>query len=151
MKTLIVCYSNSGNTAKLCAELSALLPEADVDTINYPGGKRLGFLRALFKIFSVPKIIEGVTRGPSEYGRVVLMCPVWAGLPAPIMRAYLAQNAEKLRDKEYSLVFRCGGSDTAAAARAVSDILGGRAAVSVLTVTNNMAKAGEYDLREMEN
>jgi len=149
MKTLIVCYSNSGNTAKLCAELSALLPEADVDTVNYPGGKRLGFLRSLFKIFSAPKIIEGVIHGPSEYERIILICPIWAGLPAPVMRAYLAQNAENLKDKEYSLVFRCGSSETVRAAAAVSNILGGNLAVKVLTATGKQAKTGGYNLREI--
>ena len=90
MKTLVVCYSYSGNTRRLAEELAgrenAELAEIKDKTKS---GKRPGMLKAL--LTGCPKAIAmkpspiqpiGVTL-LADCDRIIIMAPVWAGHPAP--------------------------------------------------------------------
>lgn len=112
-KTLIVYYSNSGTAEKIAQHIKKLLPEADMDRIGYKGkmDKRYGMVPALFKMFSVPKKIEGDEHDPSEYKKLILVFPIWAGMPAPVMRAYFQKHTRAVREKKYNMVCVSGGGE----------------------------------------
>lgn len=145
-KTLIVCYSNTGTSEKVAQHIKKLLPEADIDRIGYLGKveKRYGFVHALFKMFSVPRKIEGDAHDPSEYEKLILVFPIWASMPAPVMRAYIKKHTRSLREKQYNMVcVSRGGEDKA------EEWLDGRAiklpAVK-LSLKESKINADEYNL-----
>lgn len=118
MKTAIVYYSMSGNTAQTAQKIADLLG-ADLIPIEpvkaYPtkgmrkflwGGKSavMGDRPALS-----PYTFDG------GYDRIILGTPVWASNIAPPLRTFLADHAEELKGKELA-VFLCysgGGADKA--------------------------------------
>ncbi len=142
-KTLIVYYSNSGTTEKLAMHVKKLLPEADIDRIGYAGKnfKRHSFISALFKVPGSPKI-EGDAHDPKDYGRVVLLFPVWAGMPAPVMRSYINKHGKNLT--VYSAVWTSGGEGSKPADWILKQT--GKAPQEALEITQKKADAGDYNL-----
>ena len=112
-KVLIVYYSNSGTAEKIALHIKKLLPEADVDRIGYKDRnfKRHTMFSALFKVPVTPKEIDGIAHAPSDYGRLILVFPIWAGAPAPVMKAYLKNNKAAFNEKQYNMVCVSGGGD----------------------------------------
>ena len=112
-KTLIVYYSNSGTCEKIALHIKKLLPAADINRIGYAGKnyKRHSMFSALFKIFGEPKQIEGDSCDPSAFDRLILVFPIWAGVPAPVMRAYIKKNAAAFKEKSYNAVCVSGGGE----------------------------------------
>ena len=112
-KILIVYYSNSGTSDKIAQHIKKLLPDADADRIGYKGkmNKRYGMFVALFKIFAAPKEIEGDAHNPADYDRLIVVCPIWAGRPAPVMRAYFQKNKDVFNQKKYNMVCVSGGGE----------------------------------------
>lgn len=106
MKTLIVYYSLEGNTKWAAEKLVARL---DADTLRlvprtaYPdkGFKKflLGGKSAVMK--ETPEL-EPYNVDITQYGRVVLATPVWAGTLAPPLRTFILR--EDLTGKELALV-----------------------------------------------
>ena len=109
-KELIVYYSNSGTAEKIALHMKKLIG-ADSDRIGYKGRnyKRHTMFSALFKVPATPKEIEGAEHNPSDYDRIILVFPIWAGAPAPVMRAYIKNNRAILGEKEYCMVCVSGG------------------------------------------
>lgn len=144
--TLIVYYSNSGTAGKIAQHIKKLLPEADTDRIGYKGKieKRYGMLHALFKMFSVPGKIEGDAHDPSEYKKIILVFPIWAGMPAPVMRAYIKKHIHAVREKKYNMVcVSAGGEDK------IEEWLEGRAVklpAVKLSLKQSNIKADDYNL-----
>jgi len=89
MKTLVVYYSKTGNSKKVA---EAVIPELGCD-----------FAELIYN--EAEKTIEGAA-DPSDYERVILVCPVWAlSLPEP-MKLYLKEYGKAI--KNYSLIVTCG-------------------------------------------
>jgi hypothetical protein len=89
MKTLIVYYSKSGNTRAVAEKVYSAL-SCDMEEIKYDE-----------KAHTVSGRLN-----PAAYGRVILMCPIWAfHLPEP-MTLYLRQFKDGIRN--YRLVVTCG-------------------------------------------
>jgi flavodoxin len=110
-KELIVYYSNSGTAEKIALHIKKLLPDADIDRLGYKDRnyKRHTTFSALFKIPDTTPEIEGAAHAPSDYERLILVFPVWAGMPAPVMKSYLRTNKEIFNKKQYNMVCVSGG------------------------------------------
>lgn len=142
-KTLIVYYSNSGTAEKLALHVKKLLPEADIDRIGYRGRnfKRHSFISALFKVPGSPEI-EGDAHDPSGYERIIILFPVWAGVPAPVMRSYIGKYSKKL--PAYSMVCVGGGEGSKAAEWLIKQT--GREPSEKLELTKKKVDADDYNL-----
>ena len=145
-KILIVYYSNSGTAEKIARHIQKLLPAADMDRIGYQGkmNKRYSMFAALFKVFGAPQEIEGGTHAPADYGRLILVCPIWAGMPAPVMRAYFRKHRDVLKDKKYNLVCVSGGGEDRAMKWLNNEKL--PAPVEKLSLKQKRVEAGDYNL-----
>ena len=101
MKTLIVYYSQSGNTAltarrmaeALQAELLEIAPETP-----YPDRGAARFLQGGKSALAgdTPPLQE-YDFDPQRCGRVILGFPVWAGSVAPPLRTFVKENLQALK------------------------------------------------------
>lgn len=89
MKTLIVYYSQSGNTRKVAEKIRKAL-SCDMDEIQYD--------KAAHTV--------GGKLNPADYDRVILMCPIWGFHLSEPMKLYLRQR--KANIKRYRLAVTCG-------------------------------------------
>ena len=114
-KILIVYYSRTGSTQKVCQELGKRLGcdlEEVVDQKNRKGifGFVLGGFDALrnahTKISTSGKDVEG-------YDLVILASPVWAGNVAPALRTYIEEH--KHRIKKAAFICTSGSGDASGA------------------------------------
>ena len=85
MKTLVVCYSKTGN-AKIVAKAVTKELGCDCCELTYD---------------EAGKTISGAVE-PSGYERVILVCPIWAFEPAEPMKLYLCEYGKTI--KKYSLI-----------------------------------------------
>lgn len=104
MKTVIVYYSYSGNNELLAKELQNRL-NCDIVKINEV--KKRNGLTILIDIFfnRNPKVVRPKVLF-SQYDRVILLAPIWAGRIANPMRSFIKLEKENL--KEYSFITLCG-------------------------------------------
>lgn len=134
MKTLVVCYSRTGHTARLADEIAARCA-ADVDRIRDQGIDRsgvCGYLRSGWQAATgATPAIQRAARSPARYDLVVIGTPVWNwSLSAPV-RSYALRHAGQFR----RVAFFCteGGSGDG---RAFAELqrLCGRAPCATLVV-----------------
>ena len=88
MKTLVVCYSKTGNAKKVAA---AVAKELDCECCELVYDE-------------VGKTISGAVE-PSGYERLILVCPIWAFELAEPMKLYLGKYGKSI--KKYSLIVTC--------------------------------------------
>ncbi len=110
MRTLVIYYSLTGHTRTVATDLSKSLG-ATLAEITCPayarglsGGLRQAWhiLRGASPEIVVPEVAD------TTYDLVVAAGPVWAGRPAPPLRAYLKRYAHK--GTPLALVVTCGGT-----------------------------------------
>ena len=102
MKTLIVYYSLEGNV-KFAAEELEVLSGADVERLQVesepPKSGLMKFLKggksALGKELAVLKPLE---KDPSDYDKLVLMFPIWAGTYPPAIASFLDKYRPSWRE-----------------------------------------------------
>ncbi len=90
-RTLVVYYSRTGTTARVAAQLAALL-DADIDVITERRSRRglRGFLRSGLEASTQRAPVLGAPlRNPSDYDMVVVGSPTWAASVCSPVRAYL--------------------------------------------------------------
>lgn len=98
MKLLLVYFSHSGNTRKMCSKAAKEL-SADLCELTEPGGRR-GFFRLVTGAIAImrnkPSRIDPIDVDPAAYDVVFLGSPIWAGhLPPPVM-SFLTQYGKKI-------------------------------------------------------
>ena len=89
MKTLVVYYSKTGNSKKVANTVIKELNCDDTELIYD----------------ETAKTIKGAS-DPSEYERVILICPIWAFSLAEPMKLYLKEYGKSI--KSYTLIVTCG-------------------------------------------
>jgi len=91
MKTLVVVYSETGNTLSVAKRIASKL-NADLEVIEDKTNRKgiLGFLRSGYEALKkkVPPIAEP-KYNPDNYDLVVIGTPIWAGRMSSPVRAYL--------------------------------------------------------------
>ena len=138
MKTLIVCYSLTGNAAMAAdmlhqqsgAEVLRLHPEIEPPKRGI--GKMLkGGAQALRK--KDPKLAP-VDTVLAEYDRLVFVSPVWAGLCPPAIPALLRQ--QPVEGKTFFIVACSAGGNADKLFTQLSDLLPGNTLVDTLSLVN---------------
>lgn len=87
MKTLVLFYSYTGNTEKL-AQIAAAKENADIIEVkdNVRPGKFAAYTLGCFRAMNMkPSDIAPIEAELSDYGKIILMSPVWASNIAPPM------------------------------------------------------------------
>ncbi len=113
MKTLIVYYSFEGNT-KFAAEELEILTGADVERIEVenepPKSGLMKFLKGGKSALSheLPEI-KPLTKDPSDYEKLILMFPIWAGTYAPAIGSFIDRYHPSWREL-YLVACSKGGS-----------------------------------------
>ena len=103
MKTLVIFYSRTGNTALLADKISKLFG-GDRDRIickeSYDGW--LGYWRGAFHSLNDTKVaIEDAKLSPAKYDLVIVGGPVWGGRIASPVRTYLRQHSSDFRSTAF--------------------------------------------------
>lgn len=112
MKTAIVYYSMSGNTAYVAGVLKEqLAPEAELIEIKpvkaFPDkGFRKFFWGGKSAVMAQKPALQPYTFAPEAYDQIIIGFPVWAGRFAPPIRTFAEENKSALRQKRLS-AFAC--------------------------------------------
>ena len=144
MKTAIVYYSMSGNTAAaakkvaegLHADLIEIKPEKAFPDKGFKkflwGGKSAVMAEA-------PKLMP-FTFDPGQYDQIVIGFPVWASNVAPPIRTFAVENKETVRNKKIA-AFACqSGSGAEKAFKKLLDCLGQEEFVATMILNDPKPK-----------
>lgn len=141
MKPLIVCYSLTGNTMKICESLASSIGADLVRLYEVPdrsifSAYTFGCLKAIKKKGSNILPIEADI---SEYDTIIVAGPVWANNPAPALYSFIRQY--DLSGKVAYGVLSCL-SDKLDAAKALRDELGNAETdcKSIITIKTDKTK-----------
>ena len=96
MKTLVIYYSYSGHTKKIAEELAAKESAgiAQIMDVKRPGRLKAYTAGCFAALRGKAWPIQPLDVDLSEYDRLILLAPVWAGNPAPAFNAILEQLPE---------------------------------------------------------
>jgi menaquinone-dependent protoporphyrinogen IX oxidase len=105
MKTLIVYFSRAGHTRKVAETLAERL-NADTVEITEPKNRNgvLGYIRSGRESMAnkIPEI-DPITASISDYERVVIASPIWAGNLATPVRAFLAKYKDQINEAAFCI------------------------------------------------
>ncbi len=89
MKTLVLFYSYSGHTKRLADELAAkeACDIAQITDVRRPGKLKAYSAGCLAAIKGKAWSIQPLSADFSNYDRLILLSPVWAGNPPPAVNA----------------------------------------------------------------
>jgi flavodoxin len=143
MKTLVVFYSRTGNTALIAHKIAGLLgagTDRIISQTDYSG--RWGFARGVLHSLTDTKIgIEEASISPANYDLVVVGGPVWAGRVACPVRSYLRQHGFSLQDVAFFVT--CGGSPGQSLSQ--MEALYGGQALATLSLSAPELSSGSYE------
>ena len=143
MRTLIVYYSLSGNTARLADALAEAL-SADVERLEEvaPRGRFWGAFRGVYEILTgaLPDI-KPAAHEPASYDLVVIGCPVWAGGAATPLRTYLQKHKGQMARAAF---FATTGNVGLESAFKQMQALAGTTAEATLGVTAEDLRSGGW-------
>lgn len=114
MKTAVIFYSLSGNTAYIAEILKDRL-DADLIRIRpkkeYPDkGLKKFYLGGKDAVRSEEPELEPCGFDPDRYDLIILGTPVWAGTFAPPLRTFLNRERNSLQKKKIAAYCCCSGS-----------------------------------------
>ncbi|MFW6056463.1 MAG: flavodoxin family protein [Chloroflexota bacterium] len=160
MKTIVVYFSNSGNTRTVAQALAVYL-DADIEEIRErkerallqmpkEGDKPEGFAvmkAAMGGFLRLSSQIEGPRHDPSAYDLVIVGSPVWAGGLTPAVRSYMKKHRGKLRN----IAFFCTG-ESPEEGHAFDQMkhLARKEPVAVMPVPADEIRANNVDMRVSE-
>jgi len=126
MKSLVVYYSNTGNTRHI-ADLISYGLSSDVAEIkeekNRANEFSLYFLGSIEAILNLKSKIKPITKDYSKYDLVLIGSPVWAGHIPPAVRTFVEEN--KINFKNYAIFSTSGsGEDSKKAFSQISGAIG---------------------------
>ena len=144
MKTLVIWYSRTGNTAAVADEIVRMTGWDHDEIVDRRGPRHglVGYLRSLVEArlgLSVP--LEPPGKDPSAYDLVVIGTPIWAGRTSSPVATYLRMHAAALRRVAF---FVTHGGAMAHEALAHLEQLAGCAAESRLIVRAEDVASGDF-------
>jgi flavodoxin len=107
MKTLIACYSLTGNTLTVAEALKA---ELNADFTRIEAEKEPGYLMKCFNALRKKKaMIKQCTTDMKDYDLIVVCSPVWASGAPPAVNEYISE-LKGCDGKKYGAIVTFGGS-----------------------------------------
>lgn len=143
MKTLVVYYSRTGFTKKVCLELAVKL-QAEVEEIIDTKSRKgiVGWLNAgRDATRKLSTLIAQTQKDPAQYDLVVLGTPVWAWTMTPALRVYLGKNKGKI--KKAAFLCTMGGNGDVGTFQGMEELLGLKP-VSTLALKTKQVAGNQY-------
>lgn len=144
MKTAVVYYSMSGNTAAVAEKLAEALGADRVEIRPekaYPDrGVRKFLWGGKSAVMAETPNLQPYDFRAEEYDRIVIGFPVWASNIAPPVRTFAQENRDALKDKRIA-AFACqSGNGAEKAFRKLAEVLGRDSVSPVLILIDPKAK-----------
>ena len=148
MRTAVVFYSLDGNCAFVAEEIKTVL-NADLFRLQLKNGKKRGkagnMIRGCLMVFSGKKPpLKPYSFDPAAYDLIVIGAPVWAGRPAPVLRAFFSET--KITGKKTAL-FVCHGGGMGKALERFKSMVSGNEIIAI-TGFNSPAKCGCGEMKK---
>ncbi len=147
-KVLLVYFSRSGITSAVATAICRALEQrglsCDLEPLTERTNRRgiLGFMRSGREaLFDSPAKLEPLVRDPEHYDLVVVGTPVWGSSPSTPVRAFLRQNASKLKAVAFFMTHGSTGRERTLSALAR---LAGKAPAAELAIRENELRRGEH-------
>ena len=145
MKTAIVYYSMSGNTAaaarKVAESIRADLIEIKPEKAFPDKGIKKFFWGGKSAVMAETPELMPYTFDPDRYDQLVIGFPVWAFNVAPPVRTFVAENKEAVRNLKIA-AFACqGGSGAEKAFKKLLDCLGLDSFSATMVLNDPMPRA----------
>ncbi|MFO7736686.1 MAG: flavodoxin domain-containing protein [bacterium] len=126
LKTLMVYFSETGNTKKTAERIASLL-EADLERIEEKARDRSGFFGFLVAgkdaYFGNVSEIKTVSADLEKYDLIIMGTPIWAWSITPALRAFIKDNKKILKNKRVVFFTTSGGTDVQEVKGDVEEIL----------------------------
>ncbi len=148
MKTAVIYYSMSGNTAATARKIAEGI---NADLLEIKPEKAFpdkGFKKFLWGgksavMAETPKLLP-YTFDPEQYDQIIIGFPVWASNIAPPIRTFVTENKEAIREKKIA-AFACqGGSGAEKAFKKLLDCMGQNAFAATM-ILNDPKSQNEKD------
>lgn len=124
MKILIAYYSRTRLNEKIAYFLQEKI-RCDIEKI-IDTKDRSSFLNCLFSSFlRQSTTIQPIKYDPQNYDLTIICFPVWAGAPAPAIRAYLEENKDKFK-KVIAITSSYSGDKNKAVKTYIEKIISGK-------------------------
>lgn len=149
MKTLIACYSYSGNTWTVAEKLHELI-NADLTRIE-PVKDRWYLIKAVHAYLEKKWPIKPCTTDIDDYDCLIVCCPVWASRVPPGVNQYLSE-LENVSGKKFASFVTMGGNGNQIATTQITSQLESREMefVTTLQITGDDQKSGEWEIKLQE-
>ena len=149
MKTLIACYSYTGNTMVIAQRINENI-DADLTRIQ-PEKDRWYMIKAIHAYLERKWPIEDCITDLSEYDCLLLCCPVWAGRVPPGVNEYLSQ-VDNVKGKKLAVMVTMGGDGKEMASEQIKTALElqGMQFTGNLKITGKDQKSGEWAAKAEE-
>ncbi len=144
MKTLIACYSYSGNTLTVAQKLQESI-NADFTRIE-PVKDKWYVIKAINAYMSKKWPIKPCITDISDYDCLIVCSPVWAGRPTPGVNQYL-EELENVSGKKCAVLVTMGGDGSQMAIRQIRDVLEGKGMefIGQMVIGGQAQKSGEWE------
>ena len=149
MKTLIACYSYTGNTMVVAERIKENI-NADL-TVIQPIKDRWYMIKAIHAYLEKKWPIRDCITDMTEYDCLLLCCPVWAGRVPPGVNQFLSQ-LENVKGKKLAILVTMGGDGNQGATEQIKIALDvqGMEFVEKLIITGKDQKSGEWAAKAEE-
>jgi flavodoxin len=149
MKTLIACYSYTGNTMVIAQRIGENI-DADLTRIQ-PVKDRWYMIKAIHAYLEKKWPIEDCIADLSEYDCLLLCCPIWAGRAPPGVNQYVNQLIN-VKGKKLAVMVTMGGNGNQIATQQIKTALEvkGMEFVEKLEISGNDQKSGEWAAKAEE-
>ncbi|EKQ53107.1 MAG: flavodoxin [Methanobacterium sp. Maddingley MBC34] len=144
MKTLIACYSYSGNTLTVAQKLQKLI-NADFTRIE-PVKDRWYLIKAIHSYLEKKWPINPCITDITDYDCLIVCCPVWASRTPPGVNQYL-EKLENVSGKKCASLVTMGGDGNQIATMQIRENLEakGMEFINKLTIGGKAQKSGEWE------
>ncbi len=153
MKTLIVYFSQTGNTKAVAEALAACIPSAELQALvpqkPYPASRNsLMFAGGSSVVFHRKPKLAGPPIDWAQYDRVYIGTPVWAGSFAPPLRTLLTKNPPK--GKQVALFACHAGEEAKDCLQKLKHLLVGNEVIGEISFVEPLQKGLEQAKAQIE-
>ena len=157
MKTAVVYYSMSGNTAYVADRINEELG-ADTELIELKPVKAYpekGFMKFIWggksAVMAQKPKLEPYAFNAASYDRIIIGFPVWASRPAPPLRTFAEAHKDELKGKAIAAYACQAGSGAEKALQKLKEIMDIPEFKAVMILTDPKERPDEVNERMIED